>query len=64
LNSLIKKIPSTQIIKSQNTNTKQITMTQIQNLNVLVLENWNLRFIWNLVLEIWDLIEFIFKKAD
>ncbi len=26
--------------------------------------HWNLRFIWNLVLEIWYLNEFIFEKED
>jgi len=28
------------------------------------LKNWCLRFIWNLVFEIWDLNKFIFKKED
>ena len=53
--------------KSQNPNNKQITMTEIQNPKpshhlkkenfkyVLVVEYWNLRFICNLVLGIWDL---------
>jgi|GEM_PF-3014170 hypothetical protein len=53
--------------KSQNPNNKQITMTEIQNPKpshhlkkenfkyVLVIEYWNLRFICNLVLGIWDL---------
>jgi len=50
--------------KSQNTNIKQITMTKIQNPNVLVIESWDLRFIWNLVLGTWDLIDFIFEKED
>ena len=52
--------------KSQNPNNKQITMTEIQNSKlhiilkkekpkyVWVIEYWNLRFICNLVLEIWD----------
>jgi hypothetical protein len=39
-------------------------MTKIQNPNVLVIESWDLRFIWNLVLEFWDLNEFIFIKED
>ena len=30
-------------------------MTEIRNSNVLVIEYWNLEFICNLVLEIWDL---------
>jgi len=39
--------------KSQITNIKQITMTKIQNSKpVLVIEYWNLRFVWNLVLGI------------
>ena len=50
--------------KYQITNIKQITMTKIQNPNVLVIESWDLRFIWNLVLEFWDLNEFIFIKED
>jgi hypothetical protein len=33
----------------------QITMTQIPNFySVLVIEYWNLRFVWHLVLGIWD----------
>jgi len=51
--------------KSQNPNNKQITMTEIQNSkrshhlkkdsqNVWVIGYWNLRFICNLVLGIWD----------
>jgi hypothetical protein len=52
--------------KSQNPNNKQITMTEIQNSKpsfylkkenfkyVWVIEYWNLRFICDLVLEIWD----------
>jgi hypothetical protein len=54
--------------KSQNSNNKQITMTEIQNFKphiILIRENpkyvwvfdyWNLRFIWNLVLGIWNLV--------
>jgi hypothetical protein len=41
--------------KFQISNNKQITMTKIQNpKRVLVIEYWNLRFICNLVLGIWD----------
>jgi hypothetical protein len=40
--------------KFQNTNIKQIPMTEIQNI----------KHVWNLVLEIWDLYEFIFEKED
>jgi hypothetical protein len=51
--------------KLQNSNNKQITMTKIQNSKrlyhfkkefppyVWVIEYWNLRFVWNLVLGIW-----------
>jgi len=43
--------------KSQISNNKQITMTKIQNSKlVLVIEYWNLRFVCNLVLGVWDLI--------
>ena len=54
--------------KSQNSNNKQITMTEIRNFKrshppkkgspiyVWVIEYWNLRFICNLVLGIWDLL--------
>jgi len=39
--------------KSQISNIKQITMTEIQNSKpVLVIEYWNLGFSWNLVLGI------------
>jgi hypothetical protein len=41
--------------KSQIPNIKQITMTKIQNSKpVLVIEYWNLRFVCNLVLGVWD----------
>ena len=50
LSSLIEKIPSTKIHKSQ-------TM-------FWSLKNWDLRFVWNLMLEIWDLINLIFEKED
>jgi len=43
--------------KFQITNIKQITMTKIQNFKpVLVIEYWNLRFVCNLVLGVWDFI--------
>jgi len=32
----------------------KITVTYRRTMSVLVIEYWNLRFIWNLVLEIWD----------
>ena len=39
--------------KFQITNNKQITMTEIRNFkSLLVIEYWNLRFVWDLVLEI------------
>ncbi len=47
--------------KFQITNIKQITMTKIQNFKHLVIEHWNLRFICNLVLGIWDFISECFK---
>jgi len=41
--------------KAQNPNNKQIPMTEIRNSKyVWGIEYWNLRFICNLVLEIWD----------
>ena len=41
--------------KSQITNNKQITMTKIQNTEpVSVIEYWNLKFVCNLVLVIWN----------
>jgi len=44
--------------KSQISNIKQITMTKIQNSkSVLVFEYWNLRFVCNLVLGVWDFID-------
>jgi hypothetical protein len=44
--------------KSQISNIKQITMTKIRNSKpVLVIEYWNLRFVCNLVLGVWDFIE-------
>jgi phospholipid transport system substrate-binding protein len=43
--------------KSQISNIKQITMTKIQNFKpVLVIWYWNLRFVCNLVLGVWDFI--------
>jgi hypothetical protein len=43
--------------KSQISNIKQITMTKIRNSKpVLIIEYWNLKFVCNLVLEVWDLI--------
>jgi hypothetical protein len=61
--------------KSQNPNNKQITMTEIQNSKpsfylkkenfkyVWVIEYWNLRFICDLVLEIWD-FEISIEKCE
>jgi hypothetical protein len=44
--------------KSQISNIKQITMTKIRNSKpVLVIEYWNLRFVCNLVLGIWDFFD-------
>jgi len=41
--------------KSQISNIKQITMTEIRNFkHVWVIEIWHLRFICDLVLGIWD----------
>ncbi len=37
-------------------------MIKIQNIKFGSLKNWDLRFIWNLVLEIWDLNEFILRR--
>ena len=62
--------------KSQNSNNKQITMTEIRNFKrshppkkgspiyVWVIEYWNLRFICNLVLGIWDFGIRISKQAE
>jgi hypothetical protein len=44
--------------KSQISNNKQITMTEIQNSKpVLVIQYWNLKFVCNLVLGVWDFID-------
>jgi hypothetical protein len=44
--------------KSQISNLKQITMTKIQNSKpLLVIGNWNLRFVCYLVLGVWDFKE-------
>jgi hypothetical protein len=61
------KIPSTKIFKSQITKHKYQTNPNDQSSKsqtIWSLENCDLRFIWNLVLEIWDLNEFIFQKDN
>jgi len=54
----------TETLKSQNPKHKYQINHNDQNSKSQFgsLKNWDLRFIWNLVLEIWDLNEFIFKK--
>jgi len=56
----------TETLKSQNPKHKYQINHNDQNSKSQTmfwsLKNWDLRFIWNLVLEIWDLNEFIFKK--
>ena len=58
LSSLRQSARVTKNSKSQISNNKQITMTKIQNSKpVLVIWYWNLRFVCNLVLGVWDFID-------
>jgi hypothetical protein len=63
LSSLTKKIRGTKILKFQIPKNKYQTNYNDQNSKSQCFGHWELRFICNLVIEIWDLINFISEKV-